>query len=144
VTYLDVIGWVAAIVSSTLCIPQLVRARRCVQRNEPVSGVAPAMLWLVLVNAVLWAVWALGSGAYPAGLPSLVSGPAAALTLWTIRRREVPAAVVPVLRPKVCGCGWPDPDQPHVIVVTAAPGAGSRMPCGGGPDAARFGYPAAA
>ena len=57
-----------------------------VRDGQAPVGVSTGMMWLLLVNAVLWFVWAVGTGAYPAGAPSLVNGPAAAATLWLLHR----------------------------------------------------------
>lgn len=90
------------------------------------------MMWFLTANAVMWAVWALGTGAYAAGVPSLINGPIALATIFTLRRsrRDDSSAASPAAGSDRCGCGWPS-SEPHVMFVVARPGYGSRVPCTG-------------
>lgn len=73
------IGWVAAIVSSSIAAPQAIKIYRCPQQT---AGVSVWSWVLLLTNAILWLVYAVASKAYPAGVPSLVNGPLAAYIIF--------------------------------------------------------------
>jgi hypothetical protein len=89
---MDALGWLGAGISCSFAIPQLLKTLRS---DRPGEGMSVATWVLLFVNAVVWAVWAFGTGAYPAGLPSLVNGPIAAYVVVRIvrdRRRYTPGA----------------------------------------------------
>ena len=67
----ELLAWGGAALSCLLTIPQAVRTLRARQ----LDGVSAATYWIVLANAAIWGAWALLTGEYAAGVPSLVSGP---------------------------------------------------------------------
>lgn len=84
--WVDALGYIGAIASCLLVLPQAIRACRYQKSPEALAGVSTGAMWAGLVNACVWLVWAALSGAYPAGLPSVVNGPAAAFCLLRVLR----------------------------------------------------------
>jgi uncharacterized protein with PQ loop repeat len=74
---IEVLAWSGALLSSLLSVPQLLRALR----SERLDGISATTYWLVLGNALVWAVWAVLAEEYAAGVPALVNGPAAILII---------------------------------------------------------------
>lgn len=90
-TTTTLVGLTAAAVSCVIALPQLWRTLG----HANLSGVSSATWWLTLINSALWALWALLADAPIAGIPSLVTGPAAAFILYRLYRdRRARAAAV--------------------------------------------------
>ena len=77
-----------------LCHPAGAKAR------APVGGSAEGLsiwTWVLLeANAVCWAIYAIGTQAYPAGAPSMVNAPCSAFIIWRMlksNRAEKPSVV---------------------------------------------------
>lgn len=125
----DLVGMAASITAFVLWLPQAQLAWR--QRNDDraLSGLSLGTLWMVLLNATLWAVYAVWTDALWVGAPGLINAP---LAIWMIflvsgaRRRVREAA-------PVSACGRPGhPSAQHDLVVTAPPGYGYvHSPCSG-------------
>jgi len=92
VSAIDVLGWVAAAVSASLMIPQMIRVWTMVAAGEAPAGVSVATAWLSLAGGLLWAVWAVAAQSYPAGAPALVSVPVSAGTIIALRRQPASGA----------------------------------------------------
>lgn len=84
--WVHALGYAGAIASCLLVLPQAVRVSRFDRDAEALAGVSTGALCASVVNACLWLAWAGLSGAYPAGVPSLVNGPAAAFCLVRLLR----------------------------------------------------------
>lgn len=84
-----VLGWVAACISASIAVPQALAVWR---HPDPAGGVALGTWWLLLANALAWALWAAGTGAWPAGVPSVINGPLAIYIIYriTTSRRQTP------------------------------------------------------
>jgi len=82
--WVDALGYVGAIASCLIVLPQAIRTCRYQRSSEALAGVSTGAMCAVLVNACVWLVWAALSGAYPAGIPSLVNGPAAVFCLLRV------------------------------------------------------------
>jgi uncharacterized protein with PQ loop repeat len=82
----EMLAWFGAALSCLLSLPQALR----VLRAERLDGISAASYWIVLINAAVWALWALLTGDYAVGLPALINGPAAILILrrLVIARRK--------------------------------------------------------
>lgn len=82
----DVVGFLAALVSSVMFLPQAARVWR--MRNDPraLQGVSPLGQVLLLINASLWGLYALLTGAYWVAVPGLLNFPLACLTLLLLSR----------------------------------------------------------
>jgi uncharacterized protein with PQ loop repeat len=76
------LGWIGAILSCLLVVPQAVRA----VRSERLDGISATTHRIVLTNAIVWATWSILAEQYAAGVPSAVSGPAAVVILHRLRR----------------------------------------------------------
>jgi uncharacterized protein with PQ loop repeat len=74
---ITILAWTGAFLSCLLTIPQAVRTAR----SDRLDGLSATTYWIVLVNASVWAAWAVLTGEYAAGVPALVNGPAAVLIL---------------------------------------------------------------
>ena len=82
-----ILAWSGALLSSLLSVPQLLQALR----STRLDGISSATYWLVLGNATVWAAWAILTGEYAAGVPSLVNGPAALLIIVRLRQARRPS-----------------------------------------------------
>lgn len=121
----DLVGATASVVSFVMLWPQALRIWSA--RRDPVilAGASAGTQMLVLVNATLWGVYAVLTGAFWVGAPGLVNAPVALACLVLMHRARRLAPLVD--RP---GCGCPTPtDVPHEVFVTAPPGWGSVMAC---------------
>lgn len=72
------LGVAAAMCASTMAVPQ---AWRCI-RSRQSDGVSPLTWYLIIANASLWILWGLMSHDYVAGIPSLVTLPAASIVVF--------------------------------------------------------------
>lgn len=135
-TYIDLLGYTGAIMSCLMVAPQAVKTVR--QRKDPhaLAGVSLLAMCCVIANATIWAVWAVLSKSYPAGIPSLINGPAAVVAVIAILRWRGKEVAAPESRSdlaeSLCGCGWTEPTK-HILFVTARPGYGTILPCPGQP-----------
>ena len=85
----NVVGAAASLISFALWVPQ---ARLTwMNRHDPaaLAGVSAMTSWLILVNGVLWLVYAGLTGAFWSGAPGLVNIPLAVSTLVLLRRGRV-------------------------------------------------------
>lgn len=90
---IGILAWTGALLSCLLSVPQLVQALR----SDRLAGVSSTTYWLALGNAIVWAMWAVLSGEYAAGVPALVNGPAAVLIITRLHATRRPArSPVPV------------------------------------------------
>jgi uncharacterized protein with PQ loop repeat len=74
---ITILAWTGAFLSCLLTIPQAVRTLR----SDRLDGLSATTYWIIFGNAAVWAAWSFLTGEYAAGVPSLVSGPAALLIL---------------------------------------------------------------
>ena len=89
--YIDVLGFIASVVSFVLWWPQAALVWRCRQHGEQLRGVSTPSQVLLLMNACLWGAYALGTGSLWVGAPGLVNGPLAIVTVVLLRRsRRLP------------------------------------------------------
>jgi uncharacterized protein with PQ loop repeat len=79
-----ILAWLGAALSCLLTIPQAVRT----VRSHRLDGISATTYWIVLGNAITWAVWSLLTEQYAAGVPALVNGPAAVLILLRLHRAD--------------------------------------------------------
>lgn len=90
----DMVGFIAATLSASIALPQLVR----VIKRQPMGDTSVGVWILLLGNAVAWVVWALLVGQYVAAVPSFINGPIAAIVLirlWKERRTAPRLSVMP-------------------------------------------------
>jgi uncharacterized protein with PQ loop repeat len=107
-----ILAWSGAFLSCLLTIPQAVRT----VRSDRLDGLSATTYWIIFVNAVVWAAWAILAGEYAAGVPSLVNGPTALLILHRMHssQRSVAHAAHPQVPP--CEPGLPLHPQPGLLV----------------------------
>lgn len=122
----ELVGFIASVVSLAMWWPQAVTVWRSRHRPEQLAGVSVGTQALLVVNASLWAGYAVLTQSFWVGAPSLVNLPLAALTIAVLRRR--PAAVVGVPQFGCPTCSWPGEGE-HRIFITVPPGYGSLMRC---------------
>lgn len=119
----NIVGFTAAVISFIIWLPQARSTWR--YRNDP-AALAVASLGtqlLVLLNATVWWVYAIGTEAYWSGAPGAVNLPLALLSIALIlRARRAEAAGV------ACGCGEVGE---HQFFVSAPPGFGVVRQCHG-------------
>lgn len=130
--WIDALGYAGAVMSCLMVAPQTIKTFR--QRRDPhaLAGVSLLAMCCVILNATIWAAWAVLSQSYPAGIPSLVNGPAACFAVYAIvRARRAPRHIAHSASTG-CGCGWPD-NSTHHLLVTTRPGYGTTLPCPGQP-----------
>lgn len=125
----DLVGMAASITAFVRWLPQAKLAWRQRNDDKALSGLSMGTLWLVLLNAVLWAVYAVWTDALWVGAPGLVNGP---LVIWMIFLVSAAKARTRKAVP-VSACGRADhPSAQHDLVVTAPPGYGYvHSPCNG-------------
>lgn len=89
---IDVVGAVATLISFGVFIPQAVRV--WTHRANPLAldGVAESGQWLLGFNAILWAVYGVGTGAYWSAAPSLLTLPLAIFVIALLRRSRADLA----------------------------------------------------
>lgn len=80
------IGLAAAVVSFVLWLPQALLVWKNRRNPLALSGVSMTTQYLVMMNATLWGVYALMTGAYWSGAPGLVNFPLAVMTVSITRR----------------------------------------------------------
>lgn len=84
----EVVGWCGALTSSMLAAPQAFKLYRS---PGEYSGVSLLTWCVVMLNALLWFLYAVWTAAYPVGVPSLINGPLAAYIIVKIllsKRRQ--------------------------------------------------------
>lgn len=82
----ELLGWIGAAVSCCFAIPQAVKLVR--QSGGSADGLS-IWTWILLeANALCWAVYAIGTQAYPAGAPSLVNAPCSAYIIWRMLKSK--------------------------------------------------------
>lgn len=132
---IDALGFAATVISFALWLPQALSTYRNRHDAQALSGLSVGTFVLVLVNATLWGLYAVLTGAFWAGAPGIVNFPLAAWTLWLIWRSRRPGFGAG--EEGACACGFASPG-PHDFVVTAPPGYGYvHSPCTG---ATRWGF----
>lgn len=93
----DLLGLAGSVLSVVLWWPQALRTWR--MRHDPQSLVclSATTQLLVVVNALVWAFYAVQTGAFWSGVPGLVNLPLAGWTAWHVSRaRRLVAARAPV------------------------------------------------
>ncbi len=80
-----IFGLGGALTSSILAIPQALKIYR-----DPlnISGVAISTWVLLVLNALIWLLYAIATEAYPVGVPSLINGPAAIYVLVKVGQQR--------------------------------------------------------
>jgi uncharacterized protein with PQ loop repeat len=84
--YIDVLGFVASVISFVLWWPQAALVWRCRKHREQLGGVSTSSQVLLLMNACLWGAYAVGTGSLWVGAPGLVNGPLAVITIVLLRQ----------------------------------------------------------
>lgn len=82
---------IGSIIAFVMFVPQAVRCWRLRHRPDALLGVSPAGMLMLLVNASLWGVYGLGTGAVWTAVPSFFNGPLAIVVLVVLRRATVSA-----------------------------------------------------
>jgi hypothetical protein len=117
----EILAWTGAFLSCLLTIPQAVRALR----SDHLDGLSATTYWIVFGNAAVWAAWSALTAEYAAGVPSLVSGPAALLILRRLYRsqREVSQREVTRTPHLEVPPGEPSrpPQPPPSLILSACP-----------------------
>src|SRR6476620_9462467 len=98
---MELLGFIASLISFVLWWPQAARVWRCRRRAEQLTGVSTSSQFLLLMNACLWGAYAVGTGSLWVGAPGLVNGPLAIITIVLLRHarrglRLPPASALPV------------------------------------------------
>ncbi len=113
----EVVGLAGSAVSLVLWWPQALMVWRCRGDADRLGGVSVTSQVLLLLNAVLWGVYAVAAQSLWVGAPGLVNAPLAVVTIVILRRstsgrREasrssvrspVPAPADPVGAPRLAG-----------------------------------------
>ncbi len=121
----NLVGALGCAISFILWLPQAKRIWAVRHDGSAMSSVSPGTYWLVLANAVLWAVYAALTGAWWSGAPGLVNAPLAVLVLILVARSRL------VPNQNHCLCDVSEGCE-HDYLVTAPPGAGTvHSPCRG-------------
>jgi uncharacterized protein with PQ loop repeat len=99
--YIELLGFVASVMSFILWWPQAALVWRCRGRGEQLTGVSISSQLLLLINACLWGAYAVGTGSLWVGAPGLVNGPLAVITIVLLRRarhelHHLPARTLPL------------------------------------------------
>ncbi|WP_421732711.1 hypothetical protein [Cellulomonas sp.] len=89
--HVELVGFVASVLSLVLWWPQAVRVWRLRHDGSGLGGVSIPTQVLLLANAALWAVYAVLTGSFWVGAPGLVNAPLALSTIVLVRRSRVPA-----------------------------------------------------
>jgi uncharacterized protein with PQ loop repeat len=85
---ITILGWIAALISVILWLPQTIKAIQCARTNQPVAGVSLGTLTLGLVNGVIWLVWSILANELAVGAPGLVGIPCLLLTMYLVITRK--------------------------------------------------------
>lgn len=80
----NILGFLGSLTSALLLAPQALKAWRQRRNSDALAGLSSGTQWLCLSNAVIWVFYAWASHAVWAGVPSFVTFPLAAFTLWLI------------------------------------------------------------
>ncbi|MHA3724225.1 hypothetical protein ACXR2T_10135 [Leucobacter sp. HY1910] len=116
------IGFIAAVVSFVLFLPQAQRAWQFRRDAQSLRGISVGTQLLVLLNASLWGAYAFITGSFWVGAPGLVNAPLAmAMIVLILRSRRQAATEDECL---LCRAG-----AVHEVFVTVPPGWGSVVPC---------------
>ena len=84
------VGLVASVVSLVLWWPQALLVWRCRRQPDRLRGVSVPSQVLLLLNAVLWGVYAVATNSLWVGAPGLVNAPLALVTIAILRRTTGP------------------------------------------------------
>lgn len=130
----EAIGFLASLTAFVLWLPQAGRTWR--QRGD-VMALSGVSVWTqvgLLTNALLWAIYALGTGAFWVGAPGLINGPLAVTVIILVlrARRRTRAGLLESGGPS---CPWCREGLWHRTFITAPAGWGSLMECTGAPAA---------
>lgn len=117
----NLLGFVAASISFVMWLPQARATWR--HRHNPVelAAISLGTQFLVLVNATVWAIYAVLTEAYWSGAPGLVNLPLALLNIYLVLSARRHARTV-------CGCGEVGD---HQFFVSAPAGFGIVRECHG-------------
>lgn len=80
----DACGIVGSGIALVMFVPQAARCWRFRRIPESLAGVSYVGMVLLLGNALAWAVYGIGSGAYWTAVPSALNGPLAVSVLWIL------------------------------------------------------------
>lgn len=85
---INLLGFTASIISFIMWLPQAKITWN--NRHSPalLTSISEGTQFLVMVNATIWAVYAIATESYWTGAPGLVNLPLALLTLMLIRRAK--------------------------------------------------------
>lgn len=83
--FTNALGFAMSVISFVLWLPQA----RLVWKNRrdphALAGVSVVTQWLVLTNAIGWALYGVLTGAFWVGAPGIVNGPLAVMTTILVR-----------------------------------------------------------
>lgn len=133
----NALGIMASIIAFLLFVPQAMRAWDA--RNQPaaMSAVSIGTQVLLLTNAIVWALYGLGTHAFWVAAPGIVNGPLALVVMSLVIRSRREAHKIENEYSDVCSrCNF---QGEHEIYITQPPGYGSRMPCSS--QSVKNGYP---
>ena len=94
--YIEIVGFVASLMSFVLWWPQAALVWRCRRRCEELRGVSTSSQLLLLMNACLWGAYAVGTGSLWVGAPGLVNGPLAIVTIVLLRHARAQLRPLPL------------------------------------------------
>src|SRR6478735_2164957 len=99
--YIQLLGFIASLMSFVLWWPQAALVWRCRRQGEQLTGVSTSSQLLLLMNACLWGAYAVVTGSLWVGAPGLINGPLAIVTIVLLRRarqqlRHRPSESLPV------------------------------------------------
>ncbi|MFE6648041.1 hypothetical protein ACFVJS_15840 [Nocardioides sp. NPDC057772] len=84
----EAFGVIGSVVSLVMFIPQATRTWRFRRQPEALTGTSRIGMVLVLVNALAWAGYGIGTAAYWTAIPSACNAPLALGVLWLLRARR--------------------------------------------------------
>lgn len=119
----EFVGFAASVTAFVLFWPQAVLTWK--KRNDihALSGISVWGHVLLLMNAILWGVYALLTESLWVGAPGLVNGPLALVTIFLILKARAGKAVSTV------DCEHCDSGVEHQVFVTTPPGFASVVEC---------------
>lgn len=84
----EAFGGIGSVVSLVMFLPQATRTWRLRRRPDALTGISRSGMVLVLVNALAWAAYGIGAGAYRTAIPSAGNAPLALGVLWLLLARR--------------------------------------------------------
>lgn len=120
----DVVGFLASVTAFVLFLPQAMLTWRRRHDAEALRGVALGTQLVLLVNAGLWGLYGVWTGAFWVAAPGLLNAPLAMMTIYLVLRSRRVA-----LHPSAPACLLCAQAVWHRVFITAPPGWGSVMRC---------------